>query len=265
MHDDTYTGGPSADTYGIETPSPKRPAREFRSDDEANYDGPAYERSPRERYRPPRYVRWIGGILIVCVALLLVCGGGAAVLVAIAFNSTPATATVDKTLTVSGAPTLIIHGAAGSVHVTPGSGNQITLHANERVRALTHSQAQSELNAITITTTQTGNTVNIQENDASSGHLFPFAFSTVDLNVTTPAATSLNVVLDAGSLGASGLTGKLTAKVDAGSMTLDGMTLASGSSLRVDAGSLSLNGALQSGASLLVVVNAGSVDLTLPR
>jgi hypothetical protein len=269
MHDDTNSGG-VADNYGIEPPPPSRPARERPLDDEPAYENPPYENpiyegSHRGRYRPPRYVRWIGGCLIACVLLLLVCGGATAVLAGIAFSSAPATAMVDKTFTVIGAPTLIIHSAVGSVHVNPGSAGQITLHATKRVRTLTHAQAQSELSAITITTTQSGNVVTIQVDDSVGGGLYLFNMRQIDLDVTTPASTSLSVVENAGSIDASGLTGKLTTQVNAGSVTLDTMTMATGSSLRVNAGSLTLDGTLQPGASLLVEVNAGSADVTLPQ
>lgn len=270
MSDDPYSGGPAADNYGVEPPPPEHPVHE-----ETAYDGPAYDRPPydgpayagpmRTRSRPPSYVRWIGGCLIACVLLVLVCGGIAAVLAGIAFSSTPATATVDKTFPVTGAPTLIIHSAAGSVHVNSGGDGQIIVHATKQVRTLTHAQAQSELNAITITTTQTGNVVTIQVDDSSSGGLYLFNDRQINLTVTTPASTSLNVIENAGSLDASGLTGKLTVRVNAGSMTLDSMTMASDSSLRINAGSLAVDGTLQPGASLLVEVNAGSADLTLPK
>lgn len=263
MMNDTYSGGPSADNYGVDGPPPVLP----REDEERGREIPAYGGAQGERHRPPTYVRWIAGLLIVFVALALACGGISAVLAAIAFNSTPASATVDKSFSVAGVPTLVIHGAAGSVHINPGTDGQITLHATKRVRALTHSQAQSALDAITITATQSGNQVNIQEDDTDVGGWFfnGFQRAQIDLTVTAPANTNLNVTEDAGSLDATGFTGQVMARVNAGSATLSSMTMARGSSLSVNAGSLSVDGALQSGASLFVEVNAGSADLTLPQ
>lgn len=264
MMNDTYSGGPSADNYGVDGPPPVLP----RDDEERRgREIPAYGGAPRERHRPPSYVRWIAGLLIVFVALALACGGISAVLAAISFNSTPASATVDKTFSVSGVPTLVIHGAAGSVHINPGTDGQITLHATKQVRALTHSQAQSALDAITITATQSGNQVNIQEDNTDVGGWFfnGFQRARIDLTVTAPANTNLNVTEDAGSLDATGFTGQLTTHVNAGSATLSSMTMAKGSSLNVNAGSLTVDGALQSGATLFVEVNAGSADVTLPQ
>jgi hypothetical protein len=262
MANDTDSGAPSADNYGVGAPPPILPR-----EDETGYDGPAYGRAPRERHRPPNYVRWIAGLLVVFVVLAVVCGGATAVFAAIAFNSEPASATVDKTFSVSGVPTLTIHGAAGSVQVNPGADGQITLHATKRVRALTHGQAQSALDAISVTTTQTGNQVSIQEGDLDNGGWFfnGFQQSRIDLTVTAPAHTNLALTMDAGSLDATGFTGKLTTRINAGSATLSSMTMDKGSSLAVNAGSLHVDGALQPDASLYLEVNAGSADITLPR
>ena len=266
MANDTYPGGPSADNYGaggVGAPPPILP----NEDNGAGYEVPAYRRASEERRRPPGYVRWIAGLLVVFVVLALACGVVTAVLAAISFNSVRASATVDKTFSVSGVPTLIIHGAAGSVHVNPGADGQITLHATKRVRALTHGQAQSALDAITITTTQTGNQVNIQEDDSDNGRWFFGGFQRIqiDLTVTAPANTNLALTEDAGSVDATGFTGKLATRVNAGSATLTSMTMAKGSSLVVNAGSLSVDGALQPDATLSVEVNAGTANMTLPQ
>ena len=258
-NDDTNPNVP-ADNYGIEPPPPGEAPHE-----RPVYGEPAYAGPMPERRMTPGYVRWLGGCLIGCVVLLIVCGALTAVLAGIALNSTPATATVDKDFSVSGVPTLDIHSAAGTVHVNPSTDGQIHVHGTKRARALTHSQAQSDLNAISISLSQTGNVVDIRTEIPGGGANFGVFTRQVDLDVTTPATTNLSVVENAGTLDVSGLTGKLTAQVNAGSMTLDSMEMANGSALHVNAGSLALNGSLQPGASLTVEVNAGSADLTLPR
>ena len=274
MANNTYPSGPSADNYGVGAPPPILPNGEESGREIPAYptypEHPAYPEyggAPRERHRPPRYVRWIAGLLVTFVVLAVACGGISAVLAAVAFNSAPASATVDKTLSVSGVPTLIVRGAAGSVHVNPGAARQITLHATKRVRALTHGQAQSALDAISVTTTQAGNQVTIEEDFSDSGGWFfgGFRQARIDLTITAPANTNLTVTQDAGSLDATGFTGKLTTQLNAGSATLTNMTMAKGSSLAVNAGSLSVDGALQPDATLDLEVNAGSADITLPQ
>ena len=272
MANNTYPSGPSADNYGVGAPPPILPNEEENGREIPAYPEypahPAYGGAPRERHRPPSYVRWIAGLLVVFVALAVACGGISAVLAAVAFSSTPASATVDKTFSVSGVPTLIVHGAAGSVHVNPGSGGQIILHATKRVRAFTHDQAQSALDSITITTTQSGDQVRIEADKSSSNDWVlsnGFRQTRIDLTITAPANTNLTVTEDAGSLDATGFTGRLTTHVNAGSATLTNMTMAKGSSLVVNAGSLSVDGALQPNATLDLEVNAGSANVTLPQ
>ena len=260
MANDSYPRGPSTDNYGVGAPPPILPPEE-----EASYEVPGG--APAERHRPPSYVRWIAGALIVFVAVILACGGATAALAAIAFNSAPATATVDKSFSVSGAPTLIIHGVAGRIHLSPGADGQITLHATKRVRALTQGQAQSALDAIRITATQSGNQVTIEEDTSDNGGWFfgGFRQTRIDLTVTAPAHTNLTLTEDAGLVEATGFTGALTTRINAGSATLSNMTMAKGSSLFVNAGSLSVDGAVQTEASLYLEVNAGSANVTLPR
>jgi hypothetical protein len=166
---------------------------------------------------------------------------------------------------VSSVPTLVIHYNAASVHVLTGGAGQVSLHATKQVRALTGDQAQRTLDGLTVLATQTGNVVTIEVNTGRTFEFNPFSDRQVDVTLTTPSNTNVSVTGNAGSLDATGLTGKLTAQVNAGSVTMDTMTLADGSSLRTNAGSLTLDGAMQQGASLTVTVNAGSVDLTLPK
>lgn len=264
MSNDTYSGGPATDNYGVAQPPRELPPNE----EEMRYDGPGYNAPAPERRGPPTYVRWIGGLLIAFVAVMLLCGGTTAVLAAIALNSTPATANIDKSFSVSGVPTLVINGAAGRIHVNSGGDGQITVHVTKRVQALTRGQAQNTLDAINVTMTQSGDTVNIQQDSSLDNGWFAFGIfrrTQVDITVTAPAHTNLSIIENAGALDVTGLTGKLSTQLNAGSATLSNMTLAKGSALHVNAGSLTMDGALQPDATLLVEVNAGSANLTLPR
>jgi Toastrack DUF4097 len=265
MSNETHYDGPSIDNYGVNqgaaTPPPVLP----REGEGPRYDGPAYNRPAPERYRPPSFVRWIGGLLIVFVVVMLVCGGITTVLAAMTFNSTPASATLDKSFTVTDVPTLVIHSSASSVHINPGSDGQVTLHVSKQVRALTHAQAESQLGNINVTTSQSGNTIDIQEDDSGDFGWHWFNSRKLVLTVTAPANANLSIVEDAGSVDATGFTGKLTTQINAGSATLSNMTMATGSSFRINAGSLDVSGGLQPNTSLNVVVNAGSADLTLPQ
>lgn len=231
------------------------------------YDGPrgAYP-ATRERRHIPGYVKLIGGCLVLCTLLLLVCGIGAGVVAALTITSSPATTSYAKTLPVNGTPTVVIDGQTGTIHVVPGAAGAVQVQGAITVHNLSHDQAQRELDGIQITATQTGDTVNIQvHQDSTNGFIFGFNSRQIDLTVTVPAASNLNVTQAAGTLDASGITGKLIADISAGSVTLDDMSLADGSRLSASAGTVTLNGRLQRGASMNVNVSAGSVTMNLPR
>ncbi len=273
MSDYVPGGGPPTGGYAREGPPREGAVREPQSGGPPlevpyrtgqtgpGYYGPPPQLAPR-RSRSP--VRWIVGVGIALLALLLACGGVAAIVATVASNSSPVSATVDKTFTVSGAPTLIVRTAASNVHITPGGDGQITMHAVKQARGFPGFQTQSELDAIHMTASQSGSVVTVVVTvDSSFWNVFGSRH--VEMNLTTPAHSNLQIESNAGSFDATGVTGSLSAHVNAGSMTLNNMTLATGSTLQVNAGSLTLNGALQSGASLNVEVNAGSANVTLPR
>lgn len=272
------------DNYGYDparaeqraTSRPQFPAYESPVPGYDNYDTygamPAYD-GPRGAYRPvgerraiPGYVKLIGGCLVLCTLLLLVCGIAAGVVAALAFTSTPATSSFAKTLTVSGTPNVVIHGETGTIRVVPGAAGTVQVQGTTTVRNISHDQAQQELDSTQITATQTGNTVLVEVHQTSfNGFDFGFHSRKIDLTVTVPAASNLNVIQSAGNLDANGITGKLVADVSAGSVTLTDMSLADGSRLSASAGSVSLNGQLQPGASMSVDVSAGTVTMNLPR
>lgn len=266
---DNYGYGPSrANAAEREQPRPGYPGYEGYGSAPA-HDGPQdyYYGTPRRERRPiPGYVKAIGGCLVLFTLLLLFCGIAAGVVAGLSLTASPATSSFSKTLAVSGTPTVMIHGASGRISVVPGAAGSVQVQATKTVRALSHDQAQQELDAITITTTQTGNTVDIEVNTpSSSGFWFGFHSRQVNMTVTVPTASNLNVTQAAGTLDANGITGQLIADVSAGTVSLDDMTMMDGSRLTVSAGTVDLHGRLQPGASMRVNVSAGSVTMGLPR
>lgn len=267
---------PRPDNYGYdpnrapaqEQPRPGYPGYEGYGAAPA-YDGPQgyYYGPPRRERRPiPGYVKAIGGCLILFTILLLFCGIAAGVVAGLSLTSTPATSSFSKTLAVTGAPTVLVHGEAGRITIVPGAAGSVQVQATKSVRALSHDQAEQELDAITITATQSGNTVNIEVHQPSfDGFTFGFHSRSVDMTVTVPSSSNLNVTQAAGTLDANGITGQLIADVSAGTVNLTDMVMADGSRLSVSAGTVNLHGRLQPSASMTVDVSAGSVTMGLPQ
>jgi hypothetical protein len=257
--------------------------------------GPEHPRpaGQRERRRVAWYVPLIGGCLVVLAALIAlsaVLGGFIAV---VAWQRVPASATVTRTLAVSGVPAVQIRDTAGNVKVVAGGAGLIVVQATKRVNDVSASAARRDVDRMAIAIDQSGDTVTVDARPQTScvGFCispgctgFCFAHRTVDLLIAVPSSAQVGVALNAGNLEIDGIAGAMSATVNAGNATLRGDTLADASALQVNAGNLEVSGAtfegsarlganagnvsvdgtLTPGASLDVNVNAGNATLTLP-
>lgn len=254
---DTPAAGHSGDRgdhgdYGTE----REPAPDPRERRASAYDGP-----PRRdgRYQPPWWVRLIGTGLLVCLVLLLLAGVAGGALAVLPYTTPPASSSSGQEFAVAGAPTVIVHVNAGGVTVVTGANNHVSLRATKTVRALSSGLTEQALNAIHITATQSGNTITIEETAPSFDFWPSFWYRNVQIDLTVPAATNLAGTINAGSLSASNLHGSAQITTNAGSIEFDSSQL-SDASLHSDAGSITLNGVTLSGNAILST-NAGSVDL----
>src|SRR5690348_9198515 len=161
---------------------------------------PGYPAGPRERRRISPWVPLAGGCLIVLAALMALCAAGAGLLAAVSIGSTPASDTITKSFAVNGTPSVVVRSDAGNVHVVTGTGGAVVVTLDREVRAISRDAAQRNLEAIRLTTSQDGNTVNVGLSvPGTSG--FPDVFNRrTNLTVTVPAAANIAANLGAGNL-----------------------------------------------------------------
>ena len=88
--------------------------------------------------------------------------------------------------------------------------------------------------------------------------------SAVDLTITAPARSNLDLHADTGDVSVSDVAGMVSITVGAGDARLAGVTLAGASSVDVGTGDVTLGGRLAPGAALHMSVDTGDVDVTLP-
>ncbi len=255
-----------------------------------------------ERRHVSGWVPVIGGCLVVIAAAMVLCAVASGIVVGLARNMGTATGAQTRDFTVTGPVAITLRTSITNVRVVPGKTGQVTVVLDKEVRAIDRNRAQRTLDAITLDATQAGNNLTINVNEPSSFGLDSLSRS-VDLTITTPAATSLDATLDAGNLDvrglsgtlatnltagnlnladmvvtgqailqmragnlrASNITGAVRATVNYGNVTLDQTTLTQDSTIRSDAGNVTIDGSLRSGASLDVTDNAGNVRVTLPQ
>jgi len=220
-----------------------------------------------QRKRPSGCVLAAGGCLVVMAALIALCAMSLGVVTALAAVSRPATTTTTRAFHVSGAPTLQLNSSAASVRITgdPTDSNVVTVTLSASVKTTSYDNARSIVQAIKLTTTQSGDTITIGLTDNNDFSFEAFLVRNVALDITAPTHTSVSGELNAGALTTDDLTGALNVTNNAGAVTLHRMTFTGASTLRLSAGSLDCDGSLAQDATVQATVDAGSATFTLPR
>jgi hypothetical protein len=214
--------------------------------------------------RFPWYIPVIGGclvLLMIPVVLLAVLAGIAGGLV---LFSQEVSATTTQSFAVAGVPTIVLHGNAASVHLISGEAHQVTVRTTKAARGLSRAAAQSELNAMAVNATQTGDTITVTVTWPDLGWFPNYTRRSLDITMTVPSATNVSAELNAGDFHIEGITGNLGVQANAGNLELEQVTFTGASSIGGNAGSVDCTCALATGASLDVHLNAGHVALMLP-
>lgn len=197
--------------------------------------------------------------VVVCGILALTIGGFAAYWTT---HSVSATSTSTQTFAVSDVPTITIHDPSGAVAIVTGNTGQVVVKATKRTTGISQQQAQHALTTISVTSSQDGNAVNIRGATDSS---HPLAQQNIDLLVTVPQHSNLDVTLAAGTLRITGVTGVVHAMVSAGNAVLEGVVASGRSTISVSTGNLRYDGTLDEGAALSAIVSTGNATVLLPQ
>lgn len=224
---------------------------------------------PPPHARQARWYAWIaGGCISLCILLVIGCallGGAITGLIYTFANQKEATATASQTLAVSGTPTLDVTNTAGSITVVPGRAGEVQIAYTKRAHDVSQTDARRAVNAIELTISQAGNAITVIVRSPNTASMEAFRGQhTVDITLTLPAASNLQLRLAAGRVDVRDVTGSLTANVQAGNVNLTGVSLADDNTVRVGAGNVTFDGALLVGSTLDVHVATGNTDVTLP-
>lgn len=230
----------------------------------ADEQTPYMPRAPRERQRVSPWIKVAGALLMLFALALAATAWAVGMLQGMAVVSVPASATISRAFTTTGAPTLIVHVDAGNIRIDRGPDGQVALTLKKQVFALTHDLAQRSLDAISFDTSQSGDTISVTSHDTNNGIRVGSLDRTFDLHVTLPATATLNVNLAAGNLTIAEIAGTQTIQMAAGNIEMHGVTLGGDSTVKVAAGNVSIYGALAPAANLRVSVSAGNSSVYLP-
>lgn len=216
--------------------------------------------------RGRRWLAWLAGgcLLMVGLAVLacaLVIGALAGLAIHFA-NFHEAQSTLTRTLAVTGTPRIVVDGQAGDVTVIAGPAGKVTVEATRRARAESAEIASRAAQRIPVDIQQSGATVTVRAR--GGGDTGVGSSSAVDLSITAPARSNVDLHADTGNVSVSDVAGMVSITVGAGDARLAGVTLVGASSVDVGTGDVTLGGRLASGAALHVSVDTGDVDVTLP-
>lgn len=202
----------------------------------------------------------IGGVL--CVVLGATLGARLGSAISRVANQQYVTATSTQSFTVSGAPSIVVNNGAGTVTYQAGTGSTVTVQITRRAGNSTSTDAQNDLENITASATQSGNTITIT--GAANGMQGLGRTQEVNFVITGPAGATLSITNQTGDVTLTGVQGVVTTNVQVGDLDVESATLADGSRLQTNVGTVTLDGQLAPGASAEIAADVGSVDVTLP-
>ena len=196
--------------------------------------------------------------LVVIVLLFGLAGFGSAV----AFHALPAmgpASTQTQAFSVSGIPQLTIDDPVGTITVhADGTSNQIIIKQTKQAEF----PVGANPNDTKVVYTPTSGGVAVTVNN-SNGNNF-FGLVSVNLDVTVPADSNLNLKTNVGNVEVKGVSGQMTLNSNTGSITAENVTLTGSSTMKTNVGTVNFDGQITNGDSYNFESNTGSVNVTLP-
>ncbi len=170
---------------------------------------------------------------------------------------------VSKTFKVGRTGSLYLVNVSGDVVINSGSGDDIVVNAVKRVRQ--GSDAQQQLNAVSVDMSQQGSRVDVRTRYPEGGGNYR---ASVDYTVTVPAGTMLDLHSTSGDIRVTGVKGVLRADCTSGDIHVDGadsieqVKTVSGDISVADSGGTDVRVSNYSGDLTLRNVKARSLDVT---
>jgi DUF4097 and DUF4098 domain-containing protein YvlB len=164
----------------------------------------------------------------------------------------------ERTLALSGAPSLSVVTGSGYVHVYSGTNSQMHIIGRVHVRSgIFGGDAEARVRQIVADPPirQSGNTITIGTNHSESSL---FRDVSIDYEITTPSGTTLKAESGSGDLEIGGIEGAVTAETGSGDMKVENI----GANARLETGSGSIHATNVHGAATLQT-GSGDIDLGL--
>jgi hypothetical protein len=162
------------------------------------------------------------------------------------------------TFSVSALPTIVINDDVGTIHVhTGGTNGNVLVQVTEANLGPGNNPDSGQ---VSYNQNSASNTVTV---NANSGPGF-FGSNSIDLDVTVPTDSNLQIKTDTGEIDVTGITGQMSLSSSTGSIHAVQDSLTGQSILKTDTGSVTFEGTIDPKGSYQFETNTGSVDVTLP-
>jgi len=157
--------------------------------------------------------------------------------------------------------TLVVTNEVGRVTVRTGDVGAVTVRAEYKARALNTSAATRLLDSVNYGASSGSNRVEITVDLPST---MVNASLSVDLDITVPRDTSLEVRNNVGEIRVTGVTGTLQLRGDVGEVTARDVVLTGPSEVQTSVGDVDFAGALPAFGEVRITSQVGRVRVTLP-
>lgn len=216
-------------------------------------------------------------VVVVILGLLLCCCLGAVGLFAArssgdsglfgwlgALNPTgrEVTNTFEQQLRVDTPVTLVIANEVGRVTVRGGDVDAIVIRADVKARAGSATAANRLLEQVDFQASSSGNRAEIRVDLPSS---MVNASTSVDLHVTVPQRTSVDLRSNVGEVQVSGIEGTMQVRTEVGEVTIWDVALSGPSEAQASVGEVNFQGTLPPAGEVRLSAQVGEVRVTLPR
>ena len=232
-----------------------------------------YLRGEKLRPAPPPALQGWKIVLIILIIALVITGGGAlgslisvivgllggsfglvvAAFIVLAAVSTRPVPLPMRTFAVDAQAGLSIHNDSGNVRILRGESHQVEVRGTRSV-----SKLFGESGEVPLFSTQDGNSISINVKHWSFLRFFNIGYVNVEIYV--PASSDIQMQCNAGTLDITGISGRVNASTNAGTVMVATSQLADGSYLHTNAGTMTIRQSTLNGETR-GHTNAGTISI----
>lgn len=175
----------------------------------------------------------------------------------------PATTSFSRSYEVDDPAELVVDLDVGSLVIAVGDDNMVQVEATVKAFGMSDAEAQNLLQHLQLTATQSGSRIHVvgKWNDVDP---FRGRSPQIEMNITVPQQTSVEVDLGAGSVEVVGIEGNTDIKADVGQVTLRDLNIPENLTVESGVAEINFSGPLSEDSQYRFTSDVGAIQLRLP-